>query len=431
VGSPHRDGSGVSGGGAAQIIPPLPGRIAFGTKIPRLRQERISGTMPIRTPRYGRSEFCATLAERVIRATDRQHPADAVLREVIRAERDLTPDQRTRVSSMVFTYFRWRGWLEPAQSLKAQLELATSLAERYATQPDRFTDKELLAHAVPSWLPTVMEVSPEWLRALQAQPKLWLRARAGHGHALAAKLGDCRPFGPGALGDTLEYGGEQDLFRTAEFHAGEFELQDLSSQAVGFICAPQPGQTWWDVCAGEGGKMLHLSGLMGNKGLIWASDPAAWRLQKLKRRAARAEVFNYRTVSWDGGPRLPTKTKFDGVLVDAPCSGIGTWQRNPHARWSLSTNDVEELSQLQRRLLVTVASAVKPGGTLIYAVCTLTRAETQQAVEAFEAQCAEFTRRHISDPLRPGSPASAHVEYWPQQFGGSGMFVATWTRRAG
>jgi 16S rRNA (cytosine967-C5)-methyltransferase len=68
--------------------------------------------------------------------------------------------------------------------------------------------------------------------------------------------------------------------------------------------------------------------------LIWASDRAVWRLSNLKRRAARAGVFNYRAVVWDGGPRPPTKTEFDGVLVDAPCSGIGTWQRNPHARWT-------------------------------------------------------------------------------------------------
>src|SRR5205823_5977071 len=129
-----------------------------------------------------------------------------------------------------------------------------------------------------------------------------------------------------ALPEALVYEGETDLFRTPEFHAGEFEIQDLSSQAVGWLCDPKPGETWWDACAGEGGKLLHLSDLMQNKGLIWASDRAAWRLQKLKRRTARAKVFNYRAALWDGGAKLPTKTKFDGVLVDAPCSGLGTWR---------------------------------------------------------------------------------------------------------
>src|ERR1039457_1138962 len=125
--------------------------------------------------------------------------------------------------------------------------------------------------------------------------------------------------------------------------------------------------------------MLHLSGLMENRGLIWASDRVAWRLAQLKRRAARAGVFNYRAVAWDGGPRLPTKTKFDGVLVDAPCSGIGTWHRNPHARGTATgggggggarggggsrpahppprgggparEEDVKELSDVQQRIL--------------------------------------------------------------------------------
>jgi 16S rRNA (cytosine967-C5)-methyltransferase len=386
--------------------------------------------MQLSSRRFGRSEFCATLAESVIRASDREHPADAVLREVLKAERELTPEQRTRVSAAVFAYFRWRGWLEPARPMRSQLELATSLAERYATQPQSFTNEELIARGVPRWLEAVMEVTPDWLRALQAQPKLWLRPRSGQGQALAAKLGDCHPFGPGPLSDILDYRGSTDLFRTAEFHAGEFELQDISSQAVGLICAPRPRQTWWDACAGEGGKTLHLSDLMGNKGLIWASDSAAWRLQRLKRRAARAKIFNYRTLSWDGGARLPTKTKFDGVLVDAPCSGIGTWQRNPHARWTVTLEDVNELSRLQQSILVNVASAVKPGGKLVYAVCTLTRAETQSVGEAFEAHCPGFERLRLSDPLSPGNPEREHVEYWPQQFGGSGMFTAAWTRRA-
>src|SRR5882672_1294244 len=103
---------------------------------------------------------------------------------------------------------------------------------------------------------------------------------------------------------------------------------------------------------------------MQNKGLIWATDRAAWRLDSLKRRAARARIFNYRARLWDGGPKLPTKTKFDGVLLDAPCSGIGTWQRNPHARWTTTVDDLRELGELQRRLLSNVAPATQLGGKL-------------------------------------------------------------------
>ncbi|HWI57480.1 MAG TPA: RsmB/NOP family class I SAM-dependent RNA methyltransferase, partial [Bacillota bacterium] len=243
-------------------------------------------------------------------------------------------------------------------------------------------------------------------------------------------LGDCQAFGPGPLADALHYRGTTDLFRTPEFHAGAFELQDITSQAVGLFCASQPGQTWWDACAGEGGKTLHLSDLMANKGLIWASDRAAWRLARLKRRAARAKVFNFRAALWEGGAKLPTKTKFDGVLVDAPCSGVGTWQRNPHARWTCTPQDVQELSQLQQQLLARAAAAVKPGGKLIYAVCTLTRRETLGVVEAFQQQLTGFEPLESLNPLDPASPQSAQLFLWPQQHGGNGMFIAAWKRLA-
>ena len=96
---------------------------------------------------------------------------------------------------------------------------------------------------------------------------------------------------------------------------------------------PKPGETWWDVCAGEGGKLLHLSGLMNNKGLIWASDRAEWRLQRLKQRAAqRAGCSTTGSFCGTATNGCRTRTKFDGVLVDAPCSGVGTWQRKPRTR---------------------------------------------------------------------------------------------------
>jgi 16S rRNA (cytosine967-C5)-methyltransferase len=372
-----------------------------------------------------------SLAERVVRASDREHPADAVLRVETKAQRDLSPEERTQASAAVFAFFRWRGWLNPQQPVCDQIESALALAQKYSRQPDSFSDAELVARAVPGWVAAAMEVSPGWARALQTPPRLWLRARRGQGKTLADKLRDCRLFGQGTLSDTVEYRGPEDLFRTAEFHAGEFELQDISSQAVGLICDPRPGETWWDACAGEGGKTLHLSDLMENKGLIWASDPAAWRLQRLRRRAGRARVFNYRAAAWDGGPKLPTKTRFDGVLVDAPCSGLGTWQRNPHARWTVTPQDVRELSDVQGRVLAHTAAAVKPGGKLIYAVCALTRAETVEVAEAFEKQFPGFERLPLSNPLDANAPPGAQIEYWPQQFGGSGMFVAGWVRRAG
>jgi len=226
----------------------------------------------------------------------------------------------------------------------------------------------------------------------------------------------------------VEYLGSEDLFRTREFHAGELELQDINSQIVSLVCAPKPGETWWDACAGEGGKLLHLSDLMQNKGLIWASDRTEWRLKRLKIRASRSKAFNYRSVLWDGGAKPPMKTKFDGALVDAPCSGVGTWQRNPHARWTTTAEDVAELAAVQKRMLRTVAGSIKPGGRLIYSVCTLTKAETSDVALEFDKAFPEFVREPIVNPLKPEAAPTNELCLWPAD-GGNGMFIVAWRRQ--
>jgi 16S rRNA (cytosine967-C5)-methyltransferase len=372
-----------------------------------------------------------SIADKIICASNREHPADSVLRLELKGRRELQPEERTKVSKAVFAYYRWRAWLDERRPIRERLNGVLELAQRYALEPQSFSDAELLARAVPGWLTTMMQVTAPWVRALQREPRLWLRARRGQGKALAEKLRDCRGFGEGLITEALEYCGPGDLYRSREFHAGEFEVQDLSSQAVGLICDPKPGETWWDACAGEGGKTLHLSDLMKNRGLIWSSDRSPWRLATLKRRAARAGVFNYRPIAWDGGPRLPTRTKFDGVLVDAPCTGIGTWHRNPHARWTTTPEDVKELAELQQRILRHAAEAVKPGGKLIYAACTLTDLETTGVVEKFQQSCGQFQRLPMRNPLAPGSSQDGLLVIWPQATGGNGMFVAAWGRGEG
>jgi 16S rRNA (cytosine967-C5)-methyltransferase len=369
------------------------------------------------------------IAAEVIRKTGRDKPADAALREVLKQHRELAPFDATEIAKTVFIYYRWHVWLREERGVESKMWLALRLDERFRANESNVPLAELRAKAVPAWTAESMEVNDDWLRSLQRQPKLWLRAKRGQAEALAGKLfaADVSPLLP----DALVFDGEADLFKSPEFHAGEFEIQDIASQMVGLLCDPQPGETWWDTCAGEGGKTLHLSDLMQNKGLLWASDRAEWRLQKLKRRTGRAKVFNYRSAFWDGGKKLPTKTKFDGVLVDAPCSGIGTWQRNPQARWTTTVDDVRELSEIQRNLLANVAPSVKPGGKLIFSVCTLTRAETTEVMEAFNASQPDF------DPLifpeiklndRTVAGASS-VAIWPQDLGGNGMFIAGWRRK--
>jgi 16S rRNA (cytosine967-C5)-methyltransferase len=386
------------------------------------------GLKPIRSPRSGATPG---LPERVIATCNAQTPADKVLREQLKAERDIMPSDARAVAQTVFNYFRWRGWLDLGAPLNLQIRKARELAANFAETPESFSDASLVERVSPDWLREEMEISPAWARAIQSEPKLWLRSKPGQGQVLCEKLGAAK-LEKTLLPDAIHYKGEEDLFKRPEFHAGEFEIQDIASQAVGWLCAPRPGETWWDACAGEGGKTLHLSALMQNKGLIWASDRAEWRLKNLKRRAARAQVFNFRSATWDGGAKLPTKTKFDGILMDAPCSGVGTWQRNPHARWTTALSDVKELAALQLQLLTHAAPALKPGGKLIYAVCTLTRSETTGVVAEFNARFAadfepmELPKISDNQSLLTSAPAKS---IWPQDLGGSGMFIAGWRRR--
>ena len=120
--------------------------------------------------------------------------------------------------------------------------------------------------------------------------------------------------------------------------------------------------------------------------------------------------------------KLPTKAKFDGILLDAPCSGVGTWQRNPHARWTTTLEDVHELATTQLALLNHIAGSLKPGGRLIYSVCTLTRTETTAVVDAFSAAHPE---------LEPHALASTgpRLTLWPHEINANGMFIAGWSRR--
>ncbi|MEY3774018.1 MAG: hypothetical protein RLZZ129_798 [Verrucomicrobiota bacterium] len=359
-------------------------------------------------------------AAQVIAGISADQRADTALRFHFEGRRYLGAREKRAITQAVFAYFRWLSWLEPKASPQKRVEQALALHERFRTDEKAVKAEALAVRAVPDWVAGEMDLPADYLRQLQREPALWLRARPGRAHALAKSLfaGETTKLAP----DAVRFTGTQDLFKTEQFKTGEFEIQDLASQFVGLACNPQPGQTWWDACAGEGGKTLHLADLMFNKGVIWATDRNFKRLDTLKRRAARAKLFNYRTALWDGSAKLPTKTKFDGILVDAPCSGVGTWQRNPHARWSTTPDDVRELAATQLALLNHVAGSLKPGGRLIYAVCTLTRSETTAVAVAFTAAHPGLT----PEPVLEKSP---QLFLWPHELNANGMFIATWSRQ--
>jgi 16S rRNA (cytosine967-C5)-methyltransferase len=369
------------------------------------------------------------LATRVITESGRANPADAVLRRVFKGERALPREAARAIAQAVFSYYRWWGWVPRGERLAAQIKVALSQEDRFRKNPSSFSDEELLAKAVPEWTRAEVEVTPAWVRTLQSPAPIWLRTKRGLGAQVAARLGDCQVLGEGPLGDCLKYDGHRDLFRAEDFQSGNFELQDLSSQLVGLICEPQEAEKWWDACAGEGGKTLHLSDLMGNRGLILASDRSMRRLQTLRRRAARSKAFNYRLAVWDGGPNLPVKTKFDGVLLDAPCTAIGTWRRNPHARWTTTPQDIVELSEIQRGLIRHAVPALKEGGRLIYSVCTLTRAETFGMSAFIQQELPGLVPLEAKNPLAPSTLPQTSFLLRPEETDGNGMFVSVWRKQ--
>ena len=336
------------------------------------------------------------------------------------------------MSLELFNYFRWVGLVDSCKSLRSRIRQAASLSQSYSECPLDF-DLKRLSQLVPDWLPKTMRVTEDWLRSIQGVPQLWIRSRREMrdemtelGEELVAALPS-----PGA--GSREYQGTLDLFQTELFKKGAFEIQDLNSQWVSAFCDPKPGEHWWDVCSGEGGKFLDLADRMENRGLIWATDRSARRLTRLKQRAKRAKVFNYRSRQADLSARAPFKVIFDGVLVDAPCSGIGTWQRNPDARWTIMPEDISDLATIQKSILKVAAAQVKPGGKLIYAVCTLADEETQGVADWFDAS--PFGFEPLSLPSMPGSEAN---NAWPntdyrrwlgvEVGSGNGMFVAAWRR---
>ena len=366
-----------------------------------------------------------------------EKPADYVLRGELGAAKYLDPDEKRVISHAVFTYYRWFGWLDTQASTQARIAAALDLQHKFYADPSSFKPETLAARAVPDWVASEIELSTAYLHQLQHEPTLWIRVQKEFAAALSRSFGNCTPPDLSALpglsslipqpSTALRYAGRTDLYKTSEFQKGVFEIQDLASQLVGHAAAPKPGETWWDACAGQGGKTLHLAELMENKGLIWATDRNTGRLAALRKRAARAQVFNYRANTWNGGPFLPTKTKFDGILIDAPCSGVGTWQRNPHARWTTTPNDVKELAEIQLQLLNHAAAALKPGGRLVYAVCTLTKSETTHIANAFTAAHPEFEPSPVF--ISPLSNLNAQLFILPHEFNSNGMFIATWKKR--
>ncbi|MBV1686925.1 RsmB/NOP family class I SAM-dependent RNA methyltransferase [Novosphingobium sp. G106] len=214
------------------------------------------------------------------------------------------------------------------------------------------------------------------------------------------------------------------------YQDGWIEVQDTGSQLTCLALDARPGETVIDLCAGAGGKTLALAAAMDNRGTLLASDTDRARLSRLAPRAERAGASTIETVLLDPGREadaLADRTaRTDAVLVDAPCSGTGTWRRNPEARWRLTEAQLARYVALQARLLDLAATLVRPGGRLVYVTCSLLDAEGVDQVAGFLERHSDWS---AAAPMLPaGTPRGAGLRLTPFRDGTDGFFVALLTR---
>ena len=381
-----------------------------------------------------RAAMAQSLLPRAFQAVfQEKQPADQYLKKVFRQDRRIGGRDRRFYADLIFGVFRWYGVLrryssdpafylagaaaaenitDPSAALflkkpgfdevfhfKTPLERLNAFLH-FAGIPESAVDKD----CVPDWIFPHLDFTPDeaFFRTLQSRSPLWLRIQRRTVDEMTLWLKgqgiDAVPHP--VAGNALRVLSERiNLPELEAIKKGWLEVQDLSSQCIGLACAPEPGQIWWDACAGGGGKSLQLASLMDGKGTITASDVRENKLEDLRRRAKRAAFSNIHTRMWDG-VRLPiAENSCDGVLVDAPCSSSGRWRRNPESRWLLTEERVTELAAVQKKLLDTASKAVKPGGVLVYATCSLLRDENRLNTESFLASHSEFTLEEFAHPL--------------------------------
>ncbi|MDI6767344.1 MAG: hypothetical protein QME52_11025 [Bacteroidota bacterium] len=214
------------------------------------------------------------------------------------------------------------------------------------------------------------------------------------------------------------------------FQDGLFEMQDEGSQLISIIADPKPGQLVIDGCAGGGGKSLHMAELMQNKGEIIAVDISGGRLKELLTRSDRAGVNIIKTKLAGKINAETFISKADLVMVDAPCSGVGTIRRNPYLKWSVSESLVQHYVQKQKQILQNNVRFVKPGGRLLYATCSLFRQENENVVISFQDNNPTFRLSRFDGfsknfDFKPDSP---YLTLYPHLYNTDGFFVALFTR---
>jgi 16S rRNA (cytosine967-C5)-methyltransferase len=277
-------------------------------------------------------------------------------------------------------------------------------------------------------------------RALQQPAPLDVRVNtllANRDEVLADLLADNfeatpTPYSP--IG--IRLAGKPAINRHSLFEAGRLEVQDEGSQLLGFLLAPTRHDMTVDFCAGAGGKTLMLGAMMNSQGRLYAFDISEKRLSKLKPRLARSGLSNVhpQLIANERDARIKRLAgKIDRVLVDAPCSGLGTLRRNPDLKWRQSPDTLAELTGKQASILAAAATLVKPGGRLVYATCSILPEENDEIVAGFLEAHPQFTLLNCADLLKKQHidlDTGVYLRLSPARHGTDGFFAAAMERSA-
>ena len=397
-----------------------------------------------------------------------RHPADRVVSEFFGEHRQLGARERHTLTDTVYAVLRLRllyrhlaqsgqgplerrlailAWQGDAGFLRAALSAPELDWLTRVEAIDRSTLPEKLRHNLPDWLVELLRRQrgddfDAFVDSLTAPAPLDLRVntmKAKRDEAQAALRASGiesapTPYSP--LG--LRVVGKPALNRVEAFEQGIVEVQDEGSQLVALLVEARRGEMVVDFCAGAGGKTLALGAAMRNTGRLYAFDTSGHRLAALKPRVARSGLSNVHTVqiAHERDDRIRRLAgKVDRVLVDAPCSGLGTLRRSPDLKWRQTSETIAALTVRQQAILAGAAGLLKPGGRLVYATCSLLEAENESIAAAFETTHPDFRRLPAGEALvRAGVERAAEtvdgdfLRLWPDRHNTDGFFASIWQR---
>jgi len=382
-----------------------------------------------------RVEAAIGLLDDVIAAAKaRGAPADRILAEWFKAHRYAGSKDRRAVRELVYRAIRACGPV-PANGRAAMLRLAADDpliaplfdGSGYGPAPIEHGEPVAEGGVAPAWLEARLMASGvdgTEAAALLDRAPLDIRVNALKADRDALALPVAGEPLPAPQGLRLPFGTPVEQW--PEYAEGLVEVQDSGSQLACEAVAARPGETVIDLCAGAGGKTLALAAAMRGQGTLVAADTDRSRLSRLAPRAERAGALIAETILLNPGRETealaPWHGKADAVMVDAPCSGSGTWRRNPEARWRLDEIGLERVVALQRHVLELAAPLVKPGGRLIYVTCSLLDEEGADQAEAFLAAHPEWRAEPLELPL--GTPRGPGLRLTPLRHATDGFFIA-------